>query len=81
MSVTIFTGIIVVLNYLESFLQPLFRKPIQLEENIEVAENGEKPEVKEEDFLFKGFANIIPIRGKKKSMDYYLMVLSKDMMT
>jgi len=51
------------------------------EENIEVAENGEKPEVKEEDFLFKGFANIIPIRGKKKSMDYYLMVLSKDMMT
>ena len=27
---------------------------------------------------FKGFANIIPIRGKESSLDYYLMVLSKD---
>ncbi|MDH4467531.1 MAG: hypothetical protein QE271_05685 [Bacteriovoracaceae bacterium] len=27
---------------------------------------------------FKGFANIIPIRGKESSLDYYLMVLSKE---
>jgi len=55
------------------------------EEEIEVEEDGEvivkKPEVKEEEPpLFKGFATIIPIRGKKKSMDYYIMVMSKEMM-
>lgn len=27
---------------------------------------------------FKGYANVIPIRGKDSSLDYYLMVLSKD---
>ena len=32
----------------------------------------------EEDFIFKGFANVIPIRGKDSSLDYYLMVMSKD---
>ncbi len=35
-------------------------------------ENGEKP------LVFDGFGNIIPIRGKESSQDYYLMVLSLD---
>lgn len=28
--------------------------------------------------IFKGYANVIPIRGKDSSLDYYLMVLSKE---
>jgi hypothetical protein len=28
--------------------------------------------------IFKGYANIIPIRGKESSLDYYLMVLSEN---
>ena len=52
---------------------------IEIEEDGKVVEK--KAEEKAEELLYKGFANIIPIRGKKKSMDYYLMVLSKEMMT
>jgi hypothetical protein len=36
-------------------------------------ETGEAPE-----YLFKGFAQVIPIRGKESSLDYYLMVLSTE---
>lgn len=36
----------------------------------------EKQEVTEE--VFNGFANVIPIRAKESSLDYYLMVLSKE---
>lgn len=32
----------------------------------------------EEEYAFKGYANVIPIRGKDSSLDYYLMVLSKE---
>lgn len=39
---------------------------------------AEEPPKIEEDFIFKGFANVIPIRGKESSLDYYLMVMSKD---
>ena len=35
--------------------------------------NGEEVEI-----LFKGYANVIPIRGKESSLDYYLMVLSRE---
>ena len=28
--------------------------------------------------IYQGFANIIPIRGKESSLDYYLMVLSTE---
>ncbi|WP_127716565.1 HAMP domain-containing protein [Halobacteriovorax sp. HLS] len=28
--------------------------------------------------IFQGYGNVIPIRGKESSMDYYLMVLSED---
>jgi len=30
---------------------------------------------------FKGFANIIPIRGKESLLDYYIMIISKEMFT
>jgi len=30
------------------------------------------------EIIFQGFANVIPIRGKDSSLDYYLMVLSKE---
>ena len=36
----------------------------------------EKP--KEEAPIFSGYANVIPIRGKESSLDYYLMVLSTE---
>lgn len=32
----------------------------------------------EQAHAFKGYANVIPIRGKDSSLDYYLMVLSKE---
>ena len=31
-----------------------------------------------EENIFSGYGNVIPIRGKESSMDYYLMVLSAD---
>ncbi len=36
---------------------------------------GEEPKEEEQ---FVGFANVIPIRGKSSSLDYYLMVISED---
>lgn len=49
-------------------------------------EGSEEPELKgaapkevhESGPAFKGYANVIPIRGKDSSLDYYLMVLSKE---
>lgn len=35
-------------------------------------------EDEEKEPIFKGYANVIPIRGKDSSLDYYLMVLSKE---
>ncbi|MGB0454566.1 MAG: PAS domain-containing protein [Bacteriovoracaceae bacterium] len=54
-------------------------------EEKEVVE-GEEPSVepgKEEvevevEVAYKGFANVVPIRGRDSSLDYYLMVLSKE---
>ena len=41
--------------------------------------NGEDAlKVKEIEKAFKGYASIIPIRGKDSSLDYYLMVLSEE---
>ena len=31
------------------------------------------------EILFKGYANVVPIRGKESSLDYYLMVLSPEL--
>jgi len=35
----------------------------------------------EENIIFDGYANVIPIRGKDSSLDYYLMVLSTKVFT
>lgn len=41
--------------------------------------HSEDDEVVEESF--EGFANVIPIRGKESSLDYYLMIISKELFT
>jgi len=46
---------------------------------IEDEETGEMIEVEKEVETFNGFANVIPIRGKDSSLDYYIMVLSSEM--
>ena len=38
-------------------------------------EGSEEPVEKQ----FEGFANVIPVRGKESSLDYYLMIISKDL--
>lgn len=48
---------------------------ITLKKQVE-GEDGETSEVEEE--VFKGYANVIPIRAKESSLDYYMMVLSKE---
>ena len=52
----------------------------EVETNI-VSKNKElefekEKEKESEDIIFSGYGNVIPIRGKDSSMDYYLMVLS-----
>ncbi len=41
-------------------------------------EHEDEEHFHDNDFAFKGYANVIPIRGKDSSLDYYLMVLSKE---
>lgn len=59
---------------------PLRRTSEQGDEISDNSENkGAAPkEIKESGSVFKGYANVIPIRGKDSSLDYYLMVLSKE---
>ena len=48
----------------------------------ELNESGDDIEqelAEEEEVLFNGYANVIPVRGKDSSLDYYLMVLSTEM--
>jgi PAS domain-containing protein len=40
-----------------------------------VYDENDQSEIKPE---FSGYANVIPIRGKQSLLDYYLMVVSKD---
>ena len=35
----------------------------------------------EGNLVYLGYANVIPIRAKESSLDYYLMVLSPEMFT
>ncbi len=41
-------------------------------------ETGEMEEREIEEVVFDGYANVIPIRAKESSLDYYLMVLSEE---
>lgn len=43
---------------------------------IETLEN--KDQSKAQEFIYQGYASVIPIRGKESSLDYYLMVMSKE---
>jgi nitrogen fixation/metabolism regulation signal transduction histidine kinase len=43
-----------------------------------IVENEGDDEELQEGGSFEGFANVIPIRGKDSSLDYYLMILSKE---
>ncbi|MBF0207361.1 MAG: hypothetical protein HQK53_10780 [Oligoflexia bacterium] len=53
------------------------------ERDIEREKLAEKTTEKlaEIQYIFKGYANIIPIRGKESALDYYLMVLSEEILT
>jgi hypothetical protein len=55
----------------------------EIDENgvYQEAENGEEEVKSPLEPLFQGYANVIPIRGKESSLDYYLMVLSKEVFT
>lgn len=46
---------------------------------VENEETGETDVLEEEIEVFKGFANVIPIRAKESELDYYMMVLSEEM--
>ncbi len=50
-------------------------------ENGEAIEGEVVEEEKEEEVAFRGYATVIPIRGKESSLDYYLMVLSSEVFT
>ncbi|WP_372651296.1 PAS domain-containing protein [Halobacteriovorax sp.] len=61
------------------------KKPKEVEnegDNASVVEDDsaklENTEAEVEENIFSGYGNVIPIRGKESSMDYYLMVLSAD---
>ncbi len=61
------------------------RKNINAEEGettvvdiVEVESDNEKMLT---EVVFKGFGNVIPIRGKESNLDYYLMVLSEEIFT
>lgn len=49
--------------------------------NGEAIEGEFVEEEKEEEVAFRGYATVIPIRGKESSLDYYLMVLSSEVFT
>jgi nitrogen fixation/metabolism regulation signal transduction histidine kinase len=46
---------------------------------IEDEETGEMIEIEKEEEVFNGYANVIPIRAKESSLDYYMMILSEEM--
>ena len=47
-------------------------------EEVQIEEKKEDEETRD---LFKGFAHVFPIRGKESSLDYYLMVLSREVLS
>lgn len=51
----------------------------QAADSMQVNESGEPVQEEEErEVVFNGYANVIPVRGKDSSLDYYLMVLSTE---
>ena len=57
-------------------------KQIEVENKSSSGEGGEDTDGQVdliEEIVYQGYANVIPIRGKDSSLDYYLMVLSKEL--
>jgi nitrogen fixation/metabolism regulation signal transduction histidine kinase len=50
-------------------------------DDTSIASGQEEKKTAPDEILFNGYANIIPIRGKESALDYYLMVLSKEVYT
>lgn len=48
---------------------------------VEVGGEGTDKETQLTEVVFKGYGNVIPIRGKESSLDYYLMVMSEEMLS
>ena len=48
---------------------------------IENPETGGMEEVEIDEPVFSGYANVIPIRAKESSLDYYMMILSEEVFT
>ncbi len=48
------------------------------EPSSETVATDSEPKEETLEFVFKGYANVVPIRGKDSSLDYYLMVLSTE---
>jgi PAS domain-containing protein len=57
------------------------KEQIPEKKNGEAIEGEVVEEEKEEEVAFRGYATVIPIRGKESSLDYYLMVLSSEVFT
>ena len=55
-------------------------KETEISEGEKKGTDDKKKEEKEGP-IFEGYANVIPIRGKESSRDYYLMILSKKVIT
>jgi signal transduction histidine kinase len=51
----------------------------KVKSEIEDEETGEMIEIEKEEEVFNGYANVIPIRAKESSLDYYMMILSREM--
>ena len=49
-------------------------KEAELDSSGQIKQAEEKPP----EFIYQGYASVIPIRGKESSLDYYLMVMSKE---
>lgn len=60
-----------------SIVRDDFHREAELDSSGQIKQLEEKPI----EFIYQGYASVIPIRGKESSLDYYLMVMSKEVQT
>ncbi len=53
----------------------------KLNESEAKEDESDSEKIREVKKLFEGYANVIPVRGKESSLDYYLMILSAEVFT
>jgi len=56
----------------------------KISHKVDIEGEGDEKPVEEEiviEYVYQGYASVIPIRGKESSLDYYLMVMSKEVHT